>query len=147
MSGVPYSPIVPSLIRWQSGHVVAQGKEQVERPDHVRVLGLDRRVARLHRVRRRGLLAVVDDDLGLKAGDHGVEELAVGDVADMSLDLVSGDLLPRRDPLDERRQRRQRVGRLLEVPAAAGEVVDDGDLVPPVAETQRRRPAEIAIAP
>ena len=62
-------------------------------------------------------------------------------------DLVAGDLLPGRDPLDERRQRRERVGRLLEVPAAAGEVVDDGDLMAAVAEPQRRRPAEIAVAP
>ena len=46
-----------------------------------------------------------------------------------------------------RADRRQRVGAVLLVPAAAGEVVDDGDLVAAGREAHRRRPAEIAVAP
>ena len=90
MLGVPYSPIVPSFTRWQSGHPVAHREQQVEVPDHVRVLRLDRVPARDHRVGRRGLLAVVDDRLGQRLGDHPVEELAVLDVADERHDLAPG---------------------------------------------------------
>jgi hypothetical protein len=50
--------MVPSFTRWRQD-VIAQ--QQVEGPDHVRVLGLGRLLAVRHRERRRGLLAVVDD--------------------------------------------------------------------------------------
>ena len=55
--------------------------------------------------------------------------------------------LPGLDPLGQRADRRQRVGRVLGVPAAAGEVVDDGDLVPARGEAHRGRPAEIPVTP
>ena len=60
-------------------------------------------------------------------------------------DLAAGDLAPGVDPLGERADRRQRVGRLLVVPAAAREVVDDEDLVAARGEPHRGRPAEVAV--
>ena len=79
----------PELDQVAVGHVVADREEQVEVADHVRVLGLDRLLARGHRVGRRGLLAVVDDRLGAGLGDDAVEEVAVLDRADEAADLAS----------------------------------------------------------
>ncbi len=74
MFGRPVLAHRPELHQVAVGHPVADREQQVEVADHVRVLGLDRGLARLHRVGRRGLLAVVDDRLGQGLGDHRVEE-------------------------------------------------------------------------
>ncbi len=137
----------PELDQVAVGDVVADREEQVEVADHVGVLGLDRLLARGHRVGRRGLLAVVDDRLGADLGDDAVEEVAVLDRADEAADLLAGELLPGGDPLVEIGDRRQRAGAGLIVPAAAGEVVDDRDLVAASREPQSRRPAQVAVAP
>ena len=126
-------------------HAVAHREQQVEVADHVGVLRLDRVPAGDHRVGRRGLLAVVDDGLGQGLGDHAVEELAVLDVADERHDVAARNLAPRLDPLRQRADRRERVGRLLVVPAAPREVVDDEDLVTARREAHRGRPAEVSV--
>src|SRR3954468_812465 len=137
----------PELDQVRVGDVVAHREEQVEVADHVGVLGFDRTLAREHRERRRGLLAVVDDRLGRRLGDDLVEEVAVLDGADVAADLLAGDLVPGGDPLVEAPDRGQRVGAVFGVPAAAGEVVDDGDFMAAGREAERRRPAEVAVAP
>src|SRR3954452_22229599 len=137
----------PELDQVRVGDVVAHREEQVEVADHVCVLGFDRALAREHRERRRGLLAVVDDRLGHRLGDDLVEEVAVLDGADVAADLLARDLAPGGDPLVEPPDRGQRGGAVFGVPTAAGEVVDDGDFVPAGREAKRRRPAEVAVAP
>ena len=89
----------------------------------------------------------MDDRLGAGLGDDLVEEVAVLDGADVAADLLAGDLAPGVDPLVEVADRGQRVGAVLPVPAAAGEVVDDRDLVAAGREPQGRRPAQVAVAP
>ena len=86
--GLAVLPHRPQLDQVAVGDVVADREEQVEGADHVGVLGLDRALARDHRVGRRGLLAVVDDRLGAGLGDHLVEEVAVLDRADVAADLA-----------------------------------------------------------
>ncbi len=129
------------------GYVVADREQQVEGPDHIRVLGLDRPLARHHRVGRGGLLPVVDHRFRAGLGDHLVEEGTVLDPAGVAADLLAGDLPPSGDPLVEAADRGERVRLVLLVPAAPGEVVEDGDLVASGREPQGRRPAEIAVAP
>ena len=136
----------PELDEVAVGHPVAQREQQVQRADHVRLLRVDRVAAGDHRVRRRRLLAVVDDRLGQHVGDDLVEELAVVDVADHRLDVAPRDLPPGLDPLAERGDRGQRVRRVLVVPATAGEVVDDEHLVAPRGEPHGGGPAEVAVA-
>jgi hypothetical protein len=94
-------PHRPELDQVAVGDAVAQREEQVERPDHVRVLRLHRGLARLHRVGSRRLLAVVDDDLRQELPDDAVEELAVLDVAHVGGDLAAGELTPGIDPLGQ----------------------------------------------
>ena len=91
------------------GHQLADGEEQVQRADHVRVLGLDRVAAGAHRERRRGLLAVVDDRLRTGVGEDAVEELRVLDGADEGTDLVPRHVAPGVDAIVERGDRGQRV--------------------------------------
>ncbi len=146
MLGVPYSPIVPSFTRWAVGNAVAHREQQVQRADDVRVLRLHRGLARAHRVRSRGLLGVVDDRLRKRFGDHGLDELGVLDRAHEAADLLAGDLPPGLDALVQRADRRERVGRVVCVPAAPGEVVDDRDFVPALGEAHRRRPSQIPVA-
>ena len=129
------------------GHLVADREQQLEGSDHVRVLGLDGGRAGLHRVGRRGLLAVVDDRLGQGLGDHPVEEVAVLDRPDEGADLLAAHLVPGLDAIVQRADRGQRAGRVLDVPAPPGEVVDDGDLVAASRESHRGRPPEIPVAP
>ena len=127
------------------GHPVANREQQLEGPDHVRVLGLDRGRAGLHRVGRRGLLAVVDDRLGQRLGDHPVEEVAVLDRSHEDADLVAAHLVPGLDPVDQGANRGQRAGRVLDVPAPAREVVDHGDLVAARREPHRGGPSEVPV--
>ena len=85
----------------------------------------------LHRVRRRRLLAVVDDRLRTDVGEHPVEELGVLDRADEGADLVARR--PRARPRSGRSSDAIGVSEpvgVLDMPAATGEVVDDRDLVP-----------------
>jgi hypothetical protein len=107
------SPVLahrPELHQVTVGNAIADREQQVEGSDHVRVLGLDRGLTRLHRIRRRGLLAVVDDRLGQRLGDHAVEEAEVLDRPDERPDLVARHLAPRLDAVGERPDRGQRVG-------------------------------------
>ncbi len=81
----------PELDQVRVGHVVAHREQEVEVADDVGLLGLHRGLAGDHRVGRRGLLAVVDDRVGLGLGDHRVEELAVLDGADEAADAVAAE--------------------------------------------------------
>ena len=146
MSGVPYSPIVPSLTRWVSGRAVADREQDVEVADDVVRLRVRRMADVDHRVGRRRLLAVVDDRVRAEAVDHALDEGVVDEVADVQLDLVLGDLAPGADPLVKGRGREQRADAQLELPLALGEVVDDGDAVARARERHRGRPSEIAVA-
>src|SRR5215213_6426809 len=137
----------PELDQMGVGDVVAHREQQVEVADHVGLLGFHRALTGEHRERRRCLLAVVDDHLGLGLGDDLFEEVAVLDGADVAADLLAGDLAPGGDPLVELPDGGQRGGAVFGVPAAAGEVVDDRDFVPASREAERGRPPEIAVAP
>jgi hypothetical protein len=128
------------------GDAIADREQQVEVADHVRALRLHRVPARDHRIRRRWLLAVVHDRVGQHLGHDAVEELALFDVADEGVDLAAGDLMPRVDAVGEARDRGQGVGSVLVMPPAAGEVVDDEDVVPTGRESHRRGPPQVAIA-
>ena len=121
-----HRPELDQMARWD---VLTQGEQEVERPDNVVHLGLDRVATGDHRVRSRGLLGVVHDGLGEEVGDHALEERRILGIADMSGYLPPGDLAPGVDPIRERFDRRERVGRSFQVPATAGEAVDHGHLV------------------
>ena len=71
------------------GHVLAQGEQQVERPDEVVCLSLHSVTAREHRVGSRRVLGIVHDGLREEIGDHAFHEICVLDVSN-----VGGDLAP-----------------------------------------------------
>jgi SagB-type dehydrogenase family enzyme len=104
--------------------------EQVERADHVVLLGVDRVLAVDHRVRRGPLLGVVHDRVRLEIGERRIGELGVAQVADVAADPLPGQLPPDLDPGLQRRDRHQRLDPELVVVAAAGEVVQHRHLVP-----------------
>ena len=95
---------------------------------------------------RRGLLAVVDDRLGQasrrspqsRKSPSSIEPTKVR----ISLPITSRQASTRSA---SERDRGQRVGRVLGVPAPPREVVDDGDLVPAGREAHRGRPAEVPV--
>ena len=86
MFGVPYSPMVPSLTRWQSGLEFAQREQQVQRADHVVHLGEDRMFAVDHGIGRRALFGEMDDRFGFEGLDGAGEKVVVRDVADEEFD-------------------------------------------------------------
>ncbi len=69
----------------------------------------------------------------------------VGQVADMELDVVLGDLAPGPDAFMQGRDVEEGPNAQLELPLALGEVVDDGHAMACPRERHRRRPAEVAV--
>ena len=65
--GVPYSPIVPSFTKWQSGTEFAHGEEQVQRAHDIVHLREHRVLAVDHRIRSGALLGKVHDGFGLES--------------------------------------------------------------------------------
>jgi len=101
----------------------------------------------LHRVRRGALLGEVDDRVGppvRQQRDELVEVLR--DVEVVGDDLAAGQLAPGRDAGGQRLDRGQRVGAQLEIGLAAGEVVDDADVMAVGREVQGGRPSAEAVA-
>ena len=98
-----------------------------------------------HRVGGRGVLGVVDHRLRQELADHAVHERDVLDVAHVRDDLAAAHLAPRVEAICQRQYLRQRVGRAFQMPAPAGEVVDDSDLVPMRRQSQGGGPAEVAV--
>ena len=85
MFGVPYSPIVPSLIRCASGAWSRIAHSSLSEPIDVVLLGRHRVVDAAHRPRRARLLAVVDDRVRLEVDDDvGCDERVLGQVADVA---------------------------------------------------------------
>jgi hypothetical protein len=136
----------PELDEVRVGGMVAHAPQQLQRPDDVVLLGLDGVVDALHRPRRAGLLAVVDDRVRLEVPHQVGGERALGEVADVALDVLAGRLLPGLDPLGQRDDGRQRVTARVRDPLPAGEIVGDGHLVAFAREPHGGRPAEIAVA-
>ncbi len=120
--------------------------QHVQRADDVVDLGVDGVLAVDHRVRRGPLLGEVHDRVRAEVADHVVGEVGVGQVADVAADLLPGQLVPGPDPGLEGLDRHQAVDAHLEVVAAAGEVVEHGDVVADLGQMQGRRPAEVAVA-
>ena len=141
MFGVPYSPIVPSLTRWQSGRQLANREQQVERADDVVDLGEDGVLPIDHRVGRGALLGEVHDRVGPLALDDRGQELVVGDVAGIGLDVAAAQPLPRPQPLGQGANRRQRLNAELEVPLPPDEAVDDRDRDAPAGTDRGRSPS------
>src|ERR1044072_4565638 len=129
------------------GDMVANREEQIEVADHVAVLGLDRLLPGGHRVGRRSLLPVVDNDLGPHLRNNAVAAPALLDRPDEALDLVAAQLPPGAESLLERAERGQRVAAHALHPAAADEIVDDGYLVTAGREAQGGGPTEVTVAP
>ena len=69
-------------------------EQQVERSDHVVVLGIDRLFQPLHRIGCRGLLRIVNDRIGLMIVQYPVNRFVVLQVADLEFDLAAGFLFP-----------------------------------------------------
>jgi len=100
-----------------------------------------------HRVGGARLFAVVDHRLGSEIGEDLVDELPVGEVADMHVHVVAGHLPPRAPPLLQGSDGRERAGTHLDGHQATHEVVYDGDVVSGGGEVHGGRPAEVAVAP
>ena len=145
MFGVPYSPMVPSLTRWQSGERSRIAKSRFRVPttlfDWVKTACcVD------HRVGRGALLGEVDDRVGPEPVDDRFDEVIVGQVAHEQLDLALAHFTPRADPFLERRDLEERPDAELVLPRTLGEVVDDRDTMTRPRKGQRRWPAEVAVA-
>ena len=129
------------------GDAVADREQEVEGADHVRVLGLDRRArasasSRAPRAARRsGRSPRAASRRPRRRGTR--RPRSSPRTARISLPETSRQASTRSV---ERADRGQRVGRVLDVPAAAGEVVDDGDLVPAGRESHRGRPPQVPVA-
>src|ERR1017187_9821622 len=121
MFGVPYSPMVPSLITWQSGAD--------------------------HRVGGRALLGEVDDGVGLGGADQLVDRGGVTEVDLVPVDLVAALRLPAGQPVGDRGDRRQAVRAALLVPAPPHQAVDSDDVMAACREVKGGRPPEVAVGP
>ena len=128
------------------GADVADGEQDVEVADDVVRLGVRRVPDVDHRIRRRRLLAVVDDRVGPDVADHRFDEAVVDQVADRQSDVEPGDLAPRADPFLEGRDGEERPDADLEFPLALGEVVDEVDRVAGLRQGHGGRPAQVAVA-
>jgi hypothetical protein len=128
------------------GRLLTHGPEQLQRADDVVRLGDDRVIDVLHRPRRARLLAVVDDHAGLEVAKDFPDESSLSDVSDVGVDPVARYVAPGFDPLLERPDRSQGVRSRLFDPSAAGEIVDDCDVVPSAGKAHGRGPAEVAVA-
>ena len=123
------------LDQMRVGDMLADSPQQLERADHIRLLGQHGVVDALHRKRGARLLAVVDDRVRLHVAHDVGDEGALRDVADLGVDRLSRHLPPGRDALVKRCDRCQRVGAGVQMPAAAGEVVHHRHGVPLAGET------------
>ena len=108
---------------------LGDGVHQVQRADHVVVLGVDRVRPVDHRVRRCPLLGEVHDRVRLELPQHPVDEVGVEQVTGVRRDPPAGDFLPGRDPGVEVLDRDQALHPQLAVVAPTGEVVEDGRVV------------------
>ena len=147
MLGVPYSPIVPSFTRWQSGTRSRIANSRLRVP--ITFVYWVSTAASRDRIENgaEGCSRVVDDRLRQRLGDHarrGTRRPRSSPRRGGS--RLPGDLAPGLDPLIERADRGQRVGRVLGVPAATGEVVDDRHLVAARGEAHRGRPPQVPVA-
>jgi len=120
-------------------------------PDHVEG-GADvvvKRESRLlvshHRVRRRWLLGVMDDGLGLEFAERTIHERTIGTVADLDLQGPTGDRGERLRPDGQIGRGDERLGSRLTRQPTAEVVVDDHDVIAESGEAHGRRPAEIAV--
>jgi hypothetical protein len=91
MLGVPYSPMVPSFTRWQSGAEFAQREQQIEGPHHVVYLCKHRVLAVDHGVRRGALLGKMHHGVRREPFHHLGDEIVVGDIAGQEFDIFAGD--------------------------------------------------------
>ena len=144
--GVPVLPHGPELHEVDVRVRLLNGVHDVEVPDDIVDLGVDRMLAVDHGVRSRALLTEVHDGVRLGLGDHAIRECGVGQVADADVDGMTRELLPAVDSLGERGDRHQAVDPHLAVVFTAHEVVDDRDLVSQGRQVQSCRPAEIAVS-
>src|ERR671918_1974471 len=126
---------------------VTHGEQDVQRADDVVVLGERGVGARGHRVRRRGHLAVVHDDLGLELAEDPLDDVVVAQVTHRHAHTTTVDLLPRpgsgRQALGDGGQR---VGFVLPVGPAAQPVVDEVHVVTEPRQMHRGRPAQVPVA-
>src|ERR671919_743906 len=126
---------------------VTHGEQDVQRADDVVVLGEHRVGARGHRVRRRGHLAEVHDDLGLELAEDPLDDVVVAQVTHRHAHTTTVDLLPRpgsgRQALGDGGQR---VGFVLPVGPAAQPVVDEVHVVTEPRQMHRGRPAQVPVA-
>ena len=102
---------------------------------------------RLHRVRRCPLLGEVDDRVRLPLLQPGQQPVVVvGDVEAVEADLLAAELLPDLQAGAHRRDRGEGRGLELDVGLAAGEVVDDVDVVTLLRQMQCGRPPTESVA-
>ena len=109
--------------------------------------GVDLVAVGLHRVGRGALLGEVDDGVGAVLGEPLLQALVVlGEVEEVEADAAAGLLVPDAGALLDRVHGGQGLDAELGVDPAAGEVVEDVDLVALVAEVEGRRPAAEAVS-
>src|SRR5262249_5154972 len=100
-----------------------------------------------HGIRGRPLFGEMDYRVGLKVADMRGEEGVIVQVADEGLDDIAGEVLPDLETLMQGTDRRQGLHTEVEVPLAAGKVVDDSDFVTLLGQVQRGCPAAVTISP
>ena len=127
------------------GAVIPNAEDGVERDAEVVVQGQVRGLIIQHRIGGRGLLSVMDYDLGLDGCEDRVTLLLVCQINDMHLDVAAALLFPLRRTLMHVRDREEhlRVNRLRH--GAAEVVVGDDDIVTLCREVHGGRPSEIAV--
>ena len=109
MLGVPLLSHRPELDEMAIRHVVTKGEEDVQRAEHIVVLGEQGVFAIKHRERSGRLLCKVHDGVRHVALEHGRQEVPIEDVADLKLDDLPTCRCPRADAFLERSDRRARL--------------------------------------
>jgi hypothetical protein len=120
-------------------------EHHIQGPDHVVRLGIHRVLTVDHRIRGRTLLGIMHDRIRTKTLDRVEGELSIAQVSDKEFELVAGDIAPRLYPVTQRLDGHQALQAQLVVVGTAGEVVQHGNIVAPVREVQRSRPAEVTV--
>src|SRR5271156_32442 len=125
----------------------AQRKKKIQSSDHVVRLGEDRMALVDHGIRSRALFREVDDRFGLKTLDHRGQEFVVGDVPDVGVDGITGNLLPNLEPFTQRGDWSERLGAQFMIPLAPDKIIDDSHRVALLRQIKSRSPTAVTVAP
>ncbi len=140
MLGVPYSPIVPSFTRWQSGLNSRRANSRFSVPTTLLTCvkaACSRSIIEYGAERCSAKWTTAS---GSEVADVIGEEGVVAHVAFVDFDGLARQLLPELNTLAKRKDRRQRRNAEVDVPFPADIVVDDGDVMSPAWTSTARLP-------